>query len=358
MSGAVQKASSRSTESSPLLAPEERFDDALDSPVVAVNPLPRAQLAIIYCIKLVVPISGTQAMPYVNKMVAAMNLPGDRSVGYYSGLLVTSHTAGQFLTIFFWGRLSDRIGRTPVIGIGMAGLAISTILFGLSSTLSAALFTRFLTGVFGGFIGVIHSVVGELSDKTNQSTAFPFYDIISALGFIIGPIIGGTFAEPATEFPKWFDYSFFRSYPYVLPCIICGILGFSAALLSVTYLRETHPHKSGINTPVNEPPEAERPILLPTEGSIEEEKPPSVRSLMALPVIRAICSSQWMLGFIAASFNTVFVLMSYTEIKDGGLSMNTILTSHARLRVLCPSWGWSPLGSKPPCPFSYGASTR
>lgn len=41
-------------------------------------------------------------------------------------------------------------------------------------------------GVFGGFIGVIHSVVGELSDTTNQSTAFPFYDIINALGFIIG----------------------------------------------------------------------------------------------------------------------------------------------------------------------------
>ncbi len=52
------------------------------------------------------------------------------------------------------------------------------------------------------------------------------------------------------------------------------------------------------------------------------EAPPSVKSLLALPVIRALCSSQWMLGFIAASFNTVFVLMSYTEIKDGGLSMN------------------------------------
>lgn len=41
-------------------------------------------------------------------------------------------------------------------------------------------------GIFSGFIGVIHSVVGELSDKTNQSTAFPYYDIISALGFVIG----------------------------------------------------------------------------------------------------------------------------------------------------------------------------
>ena len=43
-----------------------------------------------------------------------------------------------------------------------------------------------LAGVFGGIIGVVHSVVGELSNKSNQSMAFPFYDIIAAIGFIIG----------------------------------------------------------------------------------------------------------------------------------------------------------------------------
>lgn len=92
-------------ESSPLL---ERPEDILSEETQAVssNPLPRAQLAIIYGIKLVVPIANTQVMPYVNKMVASMDLPGGRSVGYYSGLLSMGHTAGQFLTIFFWGRLS------------------------------------------------------------------------------------------------------------------------------------------------------------------------------------------------------------------------------------------------------------
>lgn len=63
-------------------------------------------------------------------------------------------------------------------------------------------------------------------------------------------------------------------------------------------------------------------LISDPEPSTEVEKPPSLKSLLALPVIRAICSSQWMLGFIAASFNTVFVLMSYTEVQDGGLSMN------------------------------------
>lgn len=70
------------------------------------NPLPRAQLAIIYGIKLVVPVASTQALPYVNKMIAAMDLPSGRSVGYYTGLLATAATAGQFMTIFFWGGIS------------------------------------------------------------------------------------------------------------------------------------------------------------------------------------------------------------------------------------------------------------
>ena len=41
-------------------------------------------------------------------------------------------------------------------------------------------------GIFFGITGAIHSVVGELSDETNQSIAFPLYDVISALGYVIG----------------------------------------------------------------------------------------------------------------------------------------------------------------------------
>lgn len=41
-------------------------------------------------------------------------------------------------------------------------------------------------GLCCGIIGALHSIVGELSDMTNASTAFPLYDISSALGFIIG----------------------------------------------------------------------------------------------------------------------------------------------------------------------------
>ena len=105
---AIFKASTASVEVREASPQRDDDDSATESSafVLKATPLPRMQLAAIYGIKLIVPVANTQVLPYINKMVGLMNLPGGRSVGYYTGLLSTAHTAGQILTIFFWGRLS------------------------------------------------------------------------------------------------------------------------------------------------------------------------------------------------------------------------------------------------------------
>jgi MFS family permease len=55
-------------------------------------------------------------------------------VGYRAGLIEALFTFSQFMTILQWGRLSDRIGRKPVIIFGMAGASVSVLAFGLSKT--------------------------------------------------------------------------------------------------------------------------------------------------------------------------------------------------------------------------------
>ena len=47
-------------------------------------------------------------------------------------------------------------------------------------------YTPVTAGFFYGITGATHSVVGELSDETNQSIAFPLYDVVSAVGYVIG----------------------------------------------------------------------------------------------------------------------------------------------------------------------------
>ena len=62
----------------------------------------------------------------------------------------------------FWGGLSDRIGRTPVLLMGCFGTTLSLLVVGFSMNLWMALFGRILGGALNGNIGVIQTMVGEL----------------------------------------------------------------------------------------------------------------------------------------------------------------------------------------------------
>jgi MFS family permease len=65
----------------------------------------------------------------------------------------------------YWGGLSDKIGRKPVLLVGCAGTVLSMIVVGFSSNIWLALFGRAVGGFLNGNIGVIQTMVGELVTK-------------------------------------------------------------------------------------------------------------------------------------------------------------------------------------------------
>lgn len=77
------------------------------------------------------------------------------------------------LSIYHWAKLSDHIGRKPVVLWSAVGMAVMTLLFGLSTNLTCVMITRALNGVFAGSIAVTQSVLGEISDSSNQAVTFP-----------------------------------------------------------------------------------------------------------------------------------------------------------------------------------------
>ncbi|TBU33708.1 MFS general substrate transporter [Dichomitus squalens] len=297
------------------------------------NPLPKLQLAIIYAIKLTLPITHTQSLPYYNVFIEKLAASQGADTGYYSGLAHTVASVTQLTSMFVWGRISDKYGRVPVILLGTAGMAIFTVFFGLSGSLTSLLLNRFFGGFFFGITGAIHSVVGELSDETNQSIAFPLYDVISALGYVIGPLIGGTFAEPAKQWPDLFTNPFWTQYPYVLPCLISAAISIAASLLSVFALKETLPTKSPNTATVQASrtdEELEPLVVEPTADIIIEVEeidfePLGVRQLLSIPVLLAVFTSSAALGFAGSCFNSVFVLMAYSPINQGGLALSVRL---------------------------------
>lgn len=85
-------------------------------------------------------------------------------VTYYAGIIESLFAFTTFTTVLLWGRLSDRIGRKPVLLMGLVGVGSSVAAFGLSTTFTALVVTRCIAGALNGNAAVIKSTLGEISE--------------------------------------------------------------------------------------------------------------------------------------------------------------------------------------------------
>ncbi|KAI0000676.1 hypothetical protein BJV74DRAFT_882747 [Russula compacta] len=71
-------------------------------------------------------------MPYINELARELPIIGgnEKKVAYYAGFIMSLDFVGKATTVLQWGRLSDSIGRKPVLLSGILGLMVATILFG------------------------------------------------------------------------------------------------------------------------------------------------------------------------------------------------------------------------------------
>ena len=97
---------------------------------------------------------------------------GIAEVGLWVGLLMTSYSALAISILPFWGSVSDRIGRRPVLMIGLVGNTVFFTMFGLANTLFIALAARFMAGVFNGNLAVARAYIGDVSTQVNLILAW------------------------------------------------------------------------------------------------------------------------------------------------------------------------------------------
>ncbi len=117
-----------------------------------------------------------------------------RQGAYLVGLLTAAYPIAQFFATPILGQLSDKYGRRPILLISLAGTCISYILFayGLHIHSLWLLFaSRMFDGVTGGNIAVAQAVIADVSTPENRSKNFGLVGAAFALGFILGPMIGG-----------------------------------------------------------------------------------------------------------------------------------------------------------------------
>lgn len=145
------------------------------------------------------------------------------------GFLVASYAAAQLIGAPLLGRLSDRLGRRPVLLLSVAGTFAGFLLLGFAAPLGQLLanwiapqaantvilgvlfISRILDGLTGGNITVAQAYIADVTDEQNRAKGLGLIGAAFGLGFIIGPAVGGALSQ----------------WGYSMPAFVAAIVSFS-----------------------------------------------------------------------------------------------------------------------------------
>ncbi|ENH98156.1 major facilitator superfamily protein [Gracilibacillus halophilus YIM-C55.5] len=118
------------------------------------------------------------------------------------GLLMSAYSVMQFTFAPMWGKISDRIGRKPVLLIGISGLAFSFMMMALATQLWMLFAARIIGGLLSAAnMPTVMAYVADTTDEENRSKGMGIIGASVGLGFIFGPAIGGIFSSGSLAIP-------------------------------------------------------------------------------------------------------------------------------------------------------------
>lgn len=108
------------------------------------------------------------------------------------GLLSMSYSLMQFLFSPFWGRISDRVGRRPIILMSLAGSCVAFLVFGLAASLPLLFVARTIAGIFSSAsLPTAQAYIADSTTPENRAKGMGLIGAAFGLGFIFGPALGG-----------------------------------------------------------------------------------------------------------------------------------------------------------------------
>jgi MFS transporter, DHA1 family, tetracycline resistance protein len=146
-----------------------------------------------------------------------------------AGLVTALFGLMQFVAAPILGELSDMYGRKKLLTLGVGVLALSQLLFAMGiavHSLFILLISRAIAGVAGANFSIAQATIADVTTPENRARNFGLIGASFGLGFVIGPIIGGTLVGATGN--------------AALPFIFAGLLGIINVLLVTFFLPETH----------------------------------------------------------------------------------------------------------------------
>lgn len=147
------------------------------------------------------------------------------------GLLLAIYALMQFLCAPLWGRLSDRIGRKPVLLMTIVGGGASLVVLGLAQSLAMIFLGRMLSGICAANVSVASAYVSDVTTDRDRASGMGLIGVAFGVGFFLGPALGGLLSP----------------HGYALPILVAAGLNGLNALYTWWCLPEPSRHRAQVD---------------------------------------------------------------------------------------------------------------
>lgn len=152
--------------------------------------------------------------------------------GFAVGAVVGIYSIMQFLFAPVWGRVSDRVGRRPVLLVSLTASFTGYLLFAFSQSLALLFASRVIAGIGGANIGTAQAYIADSTTPENRAKGMGLIGAAFGLGFILGPPLSGVLSELGGRYGL---------HGNLLPGLVAAGLSFTAFLIALAVLAESKP---------------------------------------------------------------------------------------------------------------------
>jgi MFS family permease len=172
---------------------------------------------------------------------------------WVTGALFSVFSLMQLIFSPLWGRLSDRVGRRPIMMMSTFGAVLAYVLFAFSTSLAMLFASRILAGIMGGNISTAQAAISDSTPADQRAAGMGLIGAAFGIGFVLGPAMASGLASPGVlewasqVATQWAPDSFLPSLvstPFGLPGIVAAIMSAISFVWVVWALPETAPIKT------------------------------------------------------------------------------------------------------------------